>query len=66
MSVSRLIVARYGLFAGSGSTDVKARLVAKGFEESDKPISDSPTALRESFKLFTSVAAQEETEVFIT
>ena len=41
-------------------TQFKARLVAKGFHEKMKPQADSPTALRESFKLFCSVAANEQ------
>ena len=40
-------------------TKVKARLVAKGFQEAESPQSDSPTMLRESMKLFFSVAANE-------
>ena len=35
----------------------KARLVARGFQETDKPQSDSPTALGESMKLFLAMAA---------
>ena len=38
-------------------TKVKARLVARGFQEEEQPLSDSPTVLRESNKLFTAVAA---------
>ena len=38
----------------------KARLVVRGFEEEDYPQSDSPTASRESFKTFLSLAANEE------
>jgi hypothetical protein len=41
----------------------KARLVAKGFQEELKPQADSPTALRDSFKLFHAVAANEEFEI---
>ena len=40
-------------------TQYKARLVAKGFHEKVKPQADSPTAMRESFKLFCAVAANE-------
>ena len=41
-------------------TDVKARLVARGFQENvDPPQADSPTALRESNKMFYAVAANE-------
>ena len=39
--------------------DFKARLVARGFQEMGDPQSDSPTALRESAKLFYSIAANE-------
>ena len=39
--------------------DVKARLVARGFQETVDPQSDSPTALRESNKLFYAIAANE-------
>ena len=38
-------------------TKVKARLVARGFQELDKEQSDSPTAQRESLRLFLSAAA---------
>ena len=38
----------------------KGRLVAKGFQEKEAPQSDSPTMLRESMKLFFSVAANED------
>ena len=38
-------------------TKVKARLVAKGFQEKEKIQSDSPTAQKESLKLFLAVAA---------
>ena len=34
--------------------------MARGFQELDKPQSDSPTALRESFKLFMAVAANQD------
>ena len=44
-------------------TDYKARIVAKGFTEEIKPQSDSPTAMRESVKIFLSVAANEEFEL---
>ena len=36
---------------------MKARLVARGFQELDKEQSDSPTAQRESIRLFLSAAA---------
>ena len=42
---------------------VKARLVAKGFQEAESPQSDSPTMLRESMKMFFSVAANEDFEL---
>ena len=38
---------------------VKARLVVRGFEEKDAPQSDSPTASKDSFKLFLSICANE-------
>ena len=41
-------------------TKYKARLVARGFQESTLPQSDSPTVLRESNKLFTAIAANQE------
>ena len=44
-------------------TNVKARLVARGFQESNKPQADSPTALRESLKMFLAVAANEGFEL---
>ena len=44
-------------------TDYKARIVARGFQEEEKPQSDSPTAMRESIKIFLAVAANEELEI---
>ena len=41
---------------------VKARLVARGFQENDKVQSDSPTANRESFKIFLHVCANMRIE----
>ena len=41
----------------------KGRLVAQGFQEKEKPQSDSPMMLRESMKLFFSVAANEGFEL---
>jgi hypothetical protein len=41
----------------------KGRLVAKGFHEEVKPQSDSPTAMRESIKIFLSIAANEAFEL---
>ena len=38
-------------------TQVKARLVVRGFQETEKVQSDSPTALRDSFRMFLSLAA---------
>ena len=43
-------------------TQVKARLVAQGFQEIDKVQSDSPTVLRESFRMFLSLAATTRIE----
>ena len=42
---------------------VKGRLVAKGFQEKESPQSDSLTMLRESMKMFFSVAANEDFEL---
>ena len=36
---------------------IKARLVCQGFKETDKAQSDSPTAHRESLRLFLSLCA---------
>ena len=44
-------------------TKFKARLVARGFQEEEPPLSDSPTVLRESNKLFTAVAANQSFEI---
>ena len=41
---------------------IKARLVARGFQETEKVQSDSPTANRESFKLFLHVCANMKIE----
>ena len=41
----------------------KARLVARGFQEEEPPLSDSPTVLRESNKLFTAIAANQDFSV---
>ena len=41
-------------------TKCKARLVARGFQENIPPQSDSPTVLRESNKLFSAVAANQD------
>ena len=38
-------------------TQFKARLVARGLQEVEKVQSDSPTALRDSFRMFLSLAA---------
>ena len=40
-------------------TDYKARLVARGFQEEYKPQADSPTAMKESIKMFLAIAANE-------
>ena len=39
--------------------NVKARLVVRGFEEKNVPQSDSPTASKESCKLFLAICANE-------
>ena len=44
-------------------TDYKGRIVAKGFHEKEKPQADSPTAMRESMKVFLSLAANENFEL---
>ena len=59
---SRWVVTRKEKHDGQ-KTQCKARLVAKGFHEKYKPQEDSPTAMRESFKLFCSVAANESFEI---
>ena len=43
--------------------NVKGRLVAKGFQEQEAPPSDSTMMLRESMKMFFSVAANEDFEL---
>ena len=43
-------------------TQFKARLVARGFQEVEKVQSDSPTALRDSFRMFLSLAATTRIE----
>ena len=43
---------------------VKARLVAKGFQELEKPKSDAPTSMRESFKLALCIIAQTKFKRF--
>ena len=52
---SRWVITRKEKADGQ-KTDFKARLVARGFQEKESPQSDSPTMLRESMKLFFSVA----------
>ena len=42
---------------------MKGRLVAKGFQVKEAPQSDSPTMLRESMKMFFTVAASEDFEL---
>ena len=42
---------------------IKARFVVKGCEEETDPRSDSPTASKESLKLFLTIAANEDFEV---
>ena len=55
---SRWVVTRKEAHDGQ-KAKIKARLVARGFQEEEQPLSDSPTVLRESNKLFTAVAANE-------
>ena len=45
--------------ADGQKTNYKGRLVAKGFQEAESPQADSPTMLRESMKMFFSIAANE-------
>ena len=55
---SRWVITRKEKFDGQ-KQDVKARLVCRGFQENIKPQSDSPAALKESFKLCLALAANE-------
>ena len=43
-----------------GEDEIKARLVVRGFEEEIYPQSDSPTASKDSFKIFLALAANQE------
>ena len=43
--------------------DFKARIVAKGFQEDCKPQADSPTAMKESNKIFLAISANEGFEI---
>ena len=45
--------------ADGQKSQIKGRIVSKGFQEGEKPQSDSPTLLRESFKMYFAVAANE-------
>ena len=47
-------------------TKVKARLVTRGFQEENKVQSDSPTANKESVRIFLSIAAAENMESLIS
>ena len=42
-----------------GENQIKARLVVRGFEEEIHPQSDSPTASKDSFKIFLALAANQ-------
>ena len=44
------------------NTQFKEILVARGFQEVEKVQSDSPTALRDSFRMFLSLAATTRIE----
>ena len=44
-------------FQDGQKEEYKARLVARGFQEENKPHLDSPTAQRESLKLFLAMSA---------
>ena len=59
---SRWVVTRKEKFDGQ-KQNVKARLVCRGFQESNKPQSDSPAALKESLKLCLAVAANQGFEL---
>ena len=59
---SRWVITKKTAWDGQ-KQDYKAQLVARGFQETIEPQSDSPTALRESGKLFYSVAANEGFEL---
>ena len=59
---SRWVITKKEIHDGQ-KTKCKARIVAKGFHEKEKPQSDSPTALRESVKIFLAVAANEAFEL---
>ena len=59
---SRWVITRKEKHDGQ-KTQFKARLVAKGFHEKLKPQADSPTAMRESFKLFCSLASNQKFEI---
>ena len=54
-----VIGSRYVLMKKTDGT-IKARLVTKGFQEKGKIKTDSPTASRDSFKVFCSIAANEK------
>ena len=45
--------------ADGQKSEVKGRIVAKGYQEGKKPLSDSPTLLRESLKIYFALAANE-------
>ena len=55
---SRWVITQKEKFDGQ-KQNVKARLVCRGFQENNKPQSDSPAALKESFKLCLALAANE-------
>ena len=55
---SRWVITRKEKADGQ-KTEYKGRLVTQGFQEKSAPQSDSPTMLRESLKLFFSIAANE-------
>ena len=55
---SRWVITKKEKFDGQKQI-IKARLVCRGFQENDKPQSDSPAVLKESFKMCLAIAANE-------
>ena len=55
---SRLVVMQKEKSYGQKS-QVNRRIVAKGYQEGKKPLSDLPTLLRESLKMYFALAANE-------
>ena len=57
--VDQHVISTRWVITEKDDTSVKARLVVRGFEEKDVPQSDSPTAHKESCKLFLAICANE-------